>query len=175
MENETVTLRSSVLPELMRQTLLRGTVLGVIGALTLLFGGVFIPIQEMKVWGPFLFLFSVAMITLGLLPYKRLKRLEEKPNTITIEGEEWLHFSAKGKPLFKIPIPSIDHISYIDKNHYGIAIFLKDPLPKKLMVQETHFDLAAFYKRSLSQHQCDLFLPYFSQRSFYALQEYLIS
>jgi hypothetical protein len=116
------------------------------------------------------------MITLGLLPYKRLKRLEEKPNTITIEGEEWLHFSAKGKSLFSIPIPSIDHISYTNKtNHYGIAVFLKDPLPKKLRVQDTHFDLAAFYKQSHNQYQCDLFLPYFSQRSFNALQEYLIS
>jgi hypothetical protein len=172
MEKQKTSIRSSISTAFMRRTLLRGTILGGIGIAALLAGGVFVPADEMRKWGPFLFLFSAFMITLGLLPYKKLKRLEEKPYLLTIEGDEWLHLFAEGKMLFSIPIPSIDHIEYIDgSDHYGIAVFLKHPLPAKLKVEDPNFDLAAFYQRSLNRHQCDLFLSYFSRRSFNALQE----
>ena len=175
-ENEKVTLRSSILQPFMRHILWKGTLLGGIGVASLLIGGIFIPLQEMKIWGPLLFIFSLALITIGLLPYKRLKRLEEHPYVLTIDGMQWLHFSAKGKPLFSIPICSIDHIDYIDKgNMYGIGVFLKTPLSKKLVVQDRSFNLAEFRKRSLAVHQCELFLSYFSRRSFATLQEHLNS
>lgn len=174
MEKQKASLRSSVSSAMMQKTLLRGTFLGGLGVLILLAAGIFVPPDQMKVWGPFFFLFSLGLITFGLLPYKKLKRLEEKPYTLTIEGEEWLHLSSQGKPLFSIPISSIDHIDYMDRSDpYGIAVFLKNPLPKKLTVQDPNFDLAAFYQRSLNQHQCDLFLSYFSRRSFIALQEFV--
>ena len=175
MENETMTIRSTVLPVLMRKTLWKGTLLGGIGVLALFFGGIFTPLEEMKVWGPFFFIFSVTLITLGLLPYKRLRRLEDKPSSLILEGEEWLHYSVKGKPVFSIPIASIDHIICIDKSSkYGIGVILKDPLPKKLVVQDASFDLTQFRARSLKLHQCDLFFQYFSHRSFNELQEYIV-
>lgn len=175
MENETMTIRSSVLPALMRKILWKGTLLGGSGVVILLLGGIFIPLKEMKVWGPFLFLFSLSLITWGLLPYRRLKRLEEKPSTLILEGEEWLHYSVRGKPLFSIPIASIDHIIFIDKpSTYGIGVILKDHLPKKLVVQDTSFDPMQFPPRSLEWHPCDLFFQYFSQRSFNALHDRLV-
>ncbi len=171
-----MTIRSSVLPDLMRKALLIGTLLGGVGVLALLCGGVFIPLEEMKVWGPLLFIFSIALITCGLLPYRHLKRLEENPYTLTIEGGAWLHFSAKGKSLFSIPISSIDHIIPIDqssKSLYGIGVILKDPLPKKLVIQDPGFDLLKFRTQSLKLHQCDLFFQYFSRRSFNSLHDHL--
>lgn len=171
---ETITIRSGVLAPVMRQALMRGSLLAGIGVLSLLIGGAFLPVDLMKVWGPFLFLFGVALITWGLLPYKRLKRLEENPYTLTGEGTSWLHFSARGKALFSIPIVSIDHIDYLDQgNVYGIAVLLKEPLIQKLVVDDPNFDLGDFRRRSLKTHSCDLFLSYFSKRSFLALEEHL--
>lgn len=172
-ENEITTIRSSILPALMRRTLWSGSLLGGVGALSLLMGGIFISLPEMKIWGPFLFIFSLAMITLGLLPYRRLKRLEENPYVLTIEGEGWIHFSGKGKLLFSIPISFLDCITYLEKqNAYGIRVFLKHPLPEKMSVHP-EFNLADLHKRSLYLYQCDLFFSYFSQRSFATLQEHL--
>lgn len=168
------TIRSSVLARLMRQTLLRGSFLAGVGIFCLLLAGIFLPLSEMEMWGPLIFIFSLGLITWGLLPYKRLKRLEENPYEIAIEGEEWLHFSAGQKLLFSIPICSIDHIIFIDqKNEYGVGVFLKKPLSKKLRLENSNFDLVGFQERSFKKYQCDLFLSYFSLRSFTSLQEYL--
>lgn len=170
MENETITIRSSVLPDLMRKTLWRGTLLGGIGVFALLFGGVFIPVEKMKVWGPLLFLFSLGLITWGLLPYKHLKRLENKPSRLIVEGDRWLHYSAGGKPLLSLPIASIAHIMFIDKpSVYGIGIFLKGSADIPI-----RGDLSQFRARSQKMHQCDLFFPYFSRRSFNELHDHLI-
>lgn len=176
MEKETVVLRSTILPIVMRRSLWMGTLLGGGGVLCLFLGGAFIPLPIMKTWGPWLFLFSLTLITWGLLPYKRLKRLEEKPDTLTIEGLRWIHFSVRGKSLFSIPIDSIEHVNYVDQGRsYGIAITLKQPLPKKLVIQDPSCDLESVFKlkRSLNLHGCDLFFPYFSRRSYESMQEYL--
>jgi len=172
MDEETITIRSSVLAEFMKQTLLRGSFLAGVGVTGLLLAGIFLPLPEMEKLGPVIFIFSLGLITLGLLPYKQLKRLEENPYTITID-DQWLHFAKGHKPLFSIPICSIDQIIFINqKNEYGIGIFLKKPLLKKLKLQNSNFDLVGFQERSFKKHQCDLFLSYFSRRSFTSLHEY---
>lgn len=174
MEKETFTIRSSISSSLMRKTLMRGTVLGGIGALTLLYAGIFLPLQQMKMWGPILFLFGLGMITWGLFPYKRLKRLEEKPNRLDIEGDDWLHFSAGEKSLFSIPMVAIDHLTYIEKSHsYGIGLFLKNPIPQKIIINDSNVDIEKFIQSSRKQYGCDLFLSYFSQRSYEMLNGFV--
>jgi hypothetical protein len=166
MEKEAFIIRSSISSKLMRKTLFQGTFLAGIGGLALFLGGILLPLQEMKVWGPLLFLFSVGMITWGLLPYKRLKRLEEKPYRLTIEDEHWLHFSEEGKPLFSIPMVSIECINFVEAgDKYGIGIFLKEFMPQKMIIEDSNFDLQKFVKRSRKQYAYDLFLPYFSELS----------
>lgn len=182
MKSETITIRSSVLPDLMRKTLRRGTLLAGIGVLALLFGGVFIPVEKMRIWGPFLFLFSLGMITWGLLPYKRLKRLEDKPSMLVVEGDGWLHYSVGGKPLFSIPIASIDRTVFIDRpSIYGIGVFLKNANLENPGLRSVYSELDAdtpilgyllkYTEWSRKLHGCDLFFPYFSQRSFNTLLE----
>lgn len=170
---DSVTLRSCILPALMRKTLLRGTFLGVLGGAVLI-AGAFISPESMSPWGAALYVFSLVLITVGLLPYKRLKRLEGRPDRLTIDTGQELHFFTQDKSVLSVPLCSIDHMAYLDQgNHYGIRIFLKDPLPKKLVVHDPGFSLVHFRARSLSVHSCDLFLAYFSKRTFSVLQDYL--
>ena len=174
MKEEVFTIRSSILPSLSYQVLLRGTLLGGVGALSLLLAGAFLPPQKMQVWGPFFFLVGLGMIAWGLLPYKRLKRLEEKPYRLSLEGDEWLHFSCGGKALLSIPIGSIESMKYDEKGLiYGIGIVLKNPVPHKVMIQDPSFNMIRFLDWSRKQHGCDLFLSYFSRRSFQSLQDYM--
>lgn len=187
MDNETVTLRSSILPGLMRRTLFRGTLVAGGGVCLLLVVGALLQLQYMKLWGAAVFLIGIALITLGLLPYKRLKKLEEKPSTLTVD-QTALHYSSKGKIRFSIPIVSIARLDYMPEinssiqqateaagqaNEYGIKIFLNKPLKEKVIVQDPHFDFSRFSQQSLARHGSDLFLPYFSPRTYKTLEELL--
>lgn len=155
------TLRSSIRPELMRKTLWQGTFLAGIGALLIVTCGAFLPPPLMRTWGFFIFLAAIALITLGLLPYRRLKRLEENPYALFIDDQTNLRFCSKNKLLLTIPLDSIQSTTYLEKNdRYGIAIFLKNPPPKKIEVQP-NVNLSRF-----SDPSCDLFLPYFSERTY---------
>jgi len=178
MKNESVTIRSSIDSQVMKRALIKGTLWGGLGGLLLLIGGIFLPLQEMKIWGALLFIFSFGLITYGLLPYKRLRRLEENPDQLTME-DNWLHFLVRGKLLFSIPVESIDHLEWIDSNGrdsngnvYGIKVFLKNPLSKKVIIQSPKFDFAKFRQDSLKKYQSDLFFPYFSKRSFLSLNNF---
>lgn len=174
METAETTLHSAVQPPLLRRALLRGSCLAAAGGACLLLPGIFMPLPVMQVWGLPLFLAGMGLIALGLIPYRKLKALEENPYRIILEGTSALKFTSKGKPLFTLPRVSIKQIGYTEEEKtYGIAITLKSPLPEKLRIEKEGFDLAGFRDRSLKQHNCDLFLPYFSRRSFDVVNEWI--
>lgn len=128
----------------------------------------------MGIWGLPLFLVGMGLIAWGLIPYRRLRSLEENPYRITLDGESSMTFISKGKPLFTVPRQAIGEMGYIEEeNTYGIALHLKSPLPEKLQIENATFDLAEFRERSKKEHACDLFIPYFSQRSYSTLNEWL--
>jgi hypothetical protein len=155
-----LTLRSSIRSELMRFTLWKGSCLAGIGALLLLFGGTFVPLQQLKVWGFPIFISACALITWGLLPYRRLRTLETSPYVLTLPEEKWLCLSAKGKIMFKLPLESISHFKYLEFSHfYGIGIYLKNRSNDQEIVEKSK--------------KWNLFLPYFSQRSYQTLKEHL--
>jgi hypothetical protein len=132
--------------------------------------GSLIPAAKLWAWGLPIFLTSIALITLGMLPYRKLKLLEMNPYILKWD-DEWLHFVTKGKTLFSIPLVSIAETKYVQKGKgYGIGLWLKKPLPQKMIVCDRHFDLDAYMKRSQSEHGCDLFFPYFTERSARALK-----
>lgn len=187
---ESVTLRSSVLPALMEHTLFQGTLKGGIGVFILLLGAIFLPPQEMKVWGFVLFVVAFAMLTWGLLPYKRLKKLEMNPSILTLDDPSWIHFSTKGNRVFSVPVAAIARIDYFPyglslegdrqkvseeaaKNgRYGIAIWLKSEGFSSIQ-KSPHFDLERFHRISQQSYECDLFFAYFSPRSYLTLQQVL--
>lgn len=124
----------------MRRTLWRGTLLAAAGALPILFSGVFLKQDALADWGWLIFLAGMALIALGLIPYRRLCKLEMNPNQLIIKDENFIDYYVKNKLVMSIPIDSIANIDYIEKNQlYGIDITLKSN--KKM------------------------FLPYFTQRT----------
>lgn len=145
-----------------------------LGGFCILFAGAFLPEQSLKSWGIVVFLFGFGLITLGLLPYRHLMQLEKKPDKIILEENINLSYFTKGKIAFTILIESIAKFAYIEKNSdYGLCIWLKNPLLRKINVQNAAFDMKAFQNRSKVMGGCDLFLPFFTRLSYNEIVEYL--
>lgn len=118
------------------------------------------------------FIISILFIAIGLYPYRRLTALENKPHILALEGG-LLHFFRSGRSLFKIPVATIEHTAYIERELlYGIAIYLKRPIDTKVVVTDRRFQFEAFATDSATRVEgCDLFLPYFSQTAHSELTE----
>lgn len=157
-------LRSSIKTSLMRHTLMKGTLLAIVGAGILVYAGIVMPKDTLSLWGLPLLLISGGLITWGMLPYRKLTRLEKKPDELVLTNSH-LHYLPGGKPALTIPQQSIERIAYLDRGTiYGIAIELKHPSPEKVIVQN-NFNAEQFEKRSRERYDCDLFFPFFSENS----------
>jgi len=155
-------------------TLKRGTVLGGSGAFLILMGGTLMPLEFLSLWGIPFFLVGLFFISIGLLPYRKLARLQLTPHEIHYDGK-CLVFHKQGKPLFQVFLPSIDKISYLEREHlYGVGIWLKKPIGEKVKVLQSHFNFSAFIADSMHRFEgCDLFLPFFTERTFKELRAQL--
>lgn len=173
MSEDILTIRSSIKTSLLNHTLFRGTIIAGIGGAILLFAGVFVPLSSLNTWGFPIFLASLALITLGLLPYKRLKRLEVNPYEIVADHEKMWHFFEKGMPLFSLPVDDIEKTVLIEKEYlYGIGVILKKPLPLPIAIHRKAFSLEDYEKESLKKCGCDVFFPYFSKRAYQELLDF---
>jgi len=165
-------IRSSIKPPLKRAVLFRGTVLGGMGGLLLLMGGVFIPLSLLKIFGLPLLIVAIFLITKGLLPYRRLCQMETKPNEIVLLGDDHLKFSMLGKHILTVPKSSIDEVKYIEKdNDYGIALWLKQTAPEKIVIHRQTFEIGKYQQESQKNHGCDLFFPFFNRHAYNTLRE----
>jgi hypothetical protein len=164
-------LRSSIHTPLMKSVLMKGSLLAAIGVSLLTYGGIFMPVEELNFWGFPLFLVGGGLITAGLLPYRRLRSLERKPDELLYNNES-LQFVAKGARCLTIPLSSIARTAYMERGlNYGIGVWFKNPLPAQIVVHNNKFSL----KRLQGTHktyECDLFFPYFSERSYNQLIDY---
>jgi hypothetical protein len=144
-------------------------VIGGSGALLILWGGTFLSSEQLAIWGIPIFLSGIALIAIGLLPYRRLVQLQLKPHEIHYDGTT-LVFCKQGLPLLKICESSIEKIAYLEKKHlYGLGIWLKRPIEQKVkMLQQPRRRLVSFFRHNLFEG-CDLFLPYFSARTYLEL------
>ncbi len=142
MNDDAIVLRSTIRPELMRRTLFRGSLIAGIGIIFLVLAGIFLPVGLLSLWGIPIYLFSLGLVTWGLLPYRKLTRLEKKPEKICISNDGLLTYQN-----MIIPLLSIKSCEYIDdENRYGIKITLKGDLKGQ-------------------------FFPYFSERSFNTIRD----
>lgn len=161
-DHEKIIFRTAIKTDLIRQTLKRGGPLALLGALVIISGGTFLPLSALKIWGIPLFFLALILISIGWLPYRKLQRLQIKPNTLEYDGE-YLVYSQNGKGLFKIPIASIEKIDTLETNSlYGLRIWLKRPIPDKIRVLQRGFDYPNFLNTSENKFGCDLFFPYFT-------------
>jgi hypothetical protein len=161
---------------LKRSVLIRGTLFAALGASCLLLGGIFFSQKTLILWGLPVFFLGLALITFGLLPYRKLAVLENWPNELVF-GDDGRTFSfrQRGRTIFTMPLTTISKTTYCDKkSFYGIQIWLKQPLDEKILRHDPHFDLSAFVNKSQKNHACDISLPYFSHRAYHELRELLL-
>ena len=152
-------IRTSINPQLMKSTLLKGFIIALLGILLLFFGGIFLPVNILKLWGPLIFIGGMAFVIMGLLPYRKLTQLELKPMTLTAEaGGEWVLIHG-AKKLLSISDKSISKIEYVnDQKNYGLGIWLNKPIEEKIIIYDPAYKVFRGFG-------ADLFLPYFSKRS----------
>ncbi len=133
----------------------------------IMLGGTLLPLALLKIWGAPLFCVGMTCISIGLLPYRKLTRLQLKPHAIHSSGHE-LIFLKSGKPLFKVLLGSLEKIEYLEKEEtYGLGLWLKRPVEAKVKVLQPRFNFSRFTQRSMEEFEgCDLFLPYFSKHAY---------
>lgn len=166
---ETLRLRSTIKPSLLRRVLLRGSILAILGACILLYANIFISVDELSTWGLLIVCIALTLIAIGLIPYRKLTRLERHPYEM-IAAEQIVTLK-KDNPLFSFPINSIEKIAYIEQdNSYGIGIWLKNP--EKILLHIPKFEMNRFKLKTQQHDSCDLFLPYFSERSCKSLEDF---
>jgi hypothetical protein len=103
--------------------------------------------------GFFILLLGVFLIAFGLIPLRRLSRLDQNPDELIVSGDQ-MHYIAGGKPVFSVPVKNISDLHYVEEaNRWGIALTLRDQ--QDIIVHDPHFKPSARF-----------FLPYFERRSF---------
>lgn len=172
MRPEAIKLFTTIKPALLRNALLKGTAIAGIGVIILAIAGTYAPPNLLTYLGPFVLILGGGLIAWGLLPYRKLYSLENSPNELIYTNGKQIQFIAKGKEVYTIPLEMIEKLDYIEKkNNYGIAIYLNKDTKKKIVVHNPRFDMASFQKKSQKKYNCDLFIPYFSERSFNRIQD----
>lgn len=109
--------------------------------LILVLGSILIPKETLEKWGIYLFFLSALLMAVGLVPYRRLQKLESNPNKIII-NDSYLLYIREEKTL-SIPIEQIQSLEWVERTSiYGINLRLKNG--------QTKF-LAFFSKRSFDE------------------------
>lgn len=123
---DTITYYSTVKAEILKKSLFNGTLKATLGLLVM-FTGFFIP--------------GILLIGWGLIPYRKLKKLENNPYTLHLTES---HLILQTKKRYILPLKEIQKIEYIEGLPFGILITTKERT---------------------------LFAPYFSKRTFTDLTE----
>lgn len=161
------TLRTTISPQLLRHTLLKGFGLALIGILGLLYGSIYANLLTLQMWGFTLFIICLGLITMGLLPYRRLSRLQLKPNKLCLVEPDHLAFYARERLLLIIPMESIARLEYLsDPSKYGIALWLRPIPPSPVILKGLQEDIKYLKEQGKERAGADLFFLYFNQRSF---------
>lgn len=157
---------SSIKPEMKRSMLLRGSVIAGIGALIIVVTGTLLPLEQMEFWGWPIIIFSLGLITLGLLPYRRLCALEDNPNVLVMTEDGIVYYHRQRKRL-TLPKDAIDKLEYLhDQNLYGIGIWLKKDPEHPPIVHDPFFNANSHQKKAKILFKSDLIFPFFTERVF---------
>lgn len=106
------------------KTLLRGLPWSFFGGAFLLTAS-FLPLSLLERWGWLLFLLAFAAIAKGVLPSRKLRRLQQHPNFLYLT-EESLILMQKGHPPVLCPLREIEEIQWTGR---GLRILRKNAPP----------------------------------------------
>lgn len=119
-------LRSSISSEFLKKILIKGTLISGLGMSILVLAGAFLPIESLQRWGIWIFAFAMGCTAWGLIPYKRLQKLQTSPDEIRVTEDHILHYVKNQKEVYRLPLSDIQKVRWIDKpNIYGICLELK--------------------------------------------------
>ena len=168
MENQVVHIYSTVRPELKKRVLLYGTAYAALGALLVLISGLFLPPFWMQYFGFPLLIIGILVIAWGLMPYKRVTRLETQPHELVVTDDQNLHYAVSGQHVLTVPLQAIERLSFCDENvdRYGIALDLKSGMSELVALKKPGTSVVSYLASMRRRYACDLFFPYFSQRSY---------
>lgn len=116
---------SVVSDSLKKRKLFHGIMIALPGLMLLLFMGTFANAELLKKWGAFSFTIGIFLIASGLLPYKRLMRLEMNPHQLICK-EDRLELYMRGRLCRTVARDQIVKLEYLDKpSFYGVKLTLK--------------------------------------------------
>lgn len=163
---------SSIKPDLMKRTLLRGTLIASLGMAPMVYSLLHIGPGALSHWGAILFFAGLLLIAIGMVPYRYLTSLERNPHKVSLFHNLGLVYFHKGKKTLTIPFSAIETITYKEAGqNYGIAIHLKKNPADKVVVNNPLFDMEKYQRLNQRLFGCDLFLQYFTRRSFDQIEE----
>lgn len=167
MKIDAIKLYSSVKPPLLRKVLFKGTFLAAIGVITLAFTGAFMTKELLEFWGIPILVFSSLCLIYGMVPYRRLLRLETQPSELIVVDDKYLQMIELGKQMYSVPLSMIQEMHYFESgDEYGIALQFKEKFVDKIIVHNPRLNIQKQLQKSRSHFSCDLFIPYFTRRSF---------
>jgi hypothetical protein len=148
----------------MTRTLFKGVVFSCLGISGLCYGGIFLTLPALREWGWLLYLISIGLITAGMLPYRQLMKLQLNPHELYLTENREVVYLIQKKRFLLLPLDAVDSWQYIDTwNRYGIAVKLKSPLSRPVVVFQRPEELKKLRMGQEICHQTDLFFPYFSR------------
>lgn len=167
------TISSSVSTRLSKRTLFRGCLIAFFGIMILLATGSLLPIDFLQPWGGSLFLVGIGLITFGLLPYRRLSKLQLNPNKLVLINNDQAIYFQSGKKLFTFSLESIEKIKYLSRpNFYGVAIWLKKPPLQPVIIHQCPKIVKKMRRQGREIDHADLFFSYFNEYGFNELLEW---
>ena len=120
------TFYSSIKPNLKRYLIRRSLLFVLPGFFLLFYMGVFLKTSALESWGIWGFALSFILISVGMIPYRRIIRLETTPHSLSLD-EEGLCFTHAKKGEIVFPIDQIQAFQFVErKGFYGILLQFKD-------------------------------------------------
>lgn len=166
--------RTTIRPGYKLRLVLKASFGGGTGIACLVGVGAFMPLELLKVWGFPVLVAASTLIAWSMLPYRRMTRLENNPDELWTNSNGDLVYAVQKSPIMTIPLGAIDKCFYIDKpQDYGIAIAIKPHPSQKIRVHNSGLDFRAYQQATVLRYGCDIFLPFFSERSFKNISEFL--
>lgn len=120
-----ITLHTTIDSKYKLMLLKRGSSIAALGLFAMLFASIEIGPKLLSETGIFIFLFGVSVIAYGLLPYRKIMRLELAPHHLFIGDDriEYVH----GKIIECIKIDEIESLEYYEEfSGYGIKVTKKN-------------------------------------------------
>lgn len=157
---------TTIKPSYLRNSLVKGTLFAGIGALVLIFHHFFLADTLVFVLKLIILLLALECMILGLSPYKRLYQLSIHPEEIIIDLKHLTYLERKKAPV-QLPVGQIQRLVFFERrSHYGIGVVLSEKQKKLLLSQRKR-------KRLEQKLGVDIYLPYFSRKTYEHIKETL--